>query len=1004
MNKVIKYVTTAVSVLAGFVGTATAADWRSDYWAAKKEAESTHKPMLTFWSSSGCGYCMKLENACKTDAFNAWADKKKMIMVHVVNDQDVKVDVRNDTKKFPYVRVYWPKEDGTVVDGRFSGRDGKMPVKSGDLCGQFTASIDYYTPGWNPDKPEPKPEPVGYIGGEFVVPGTEASHLEAITGITETVAVPLVRTNGVEFAATNILVAGDSAIDVVWQSGESEKMITVTTVGLAAGTELELTLKYGAAVHATSFVRIVDAPANSTDNPAWLDEDFDFGEWTMDLALAKQKTAAATGNAHTLVFFTGVQWCPWCLGLEKFVFATDEFKEWARTNQINLVLLDNPKRSANDKTSGDDLQVSAVANGAAPTLLRYGTGANGRSGAAYLSRKGIAKAAAEAKLLANHTMGYLDGAYCAPEALRTGYPTLILLDKAGEVKGRLNYQADSSAGKDADGAYFCDKDENMQRLKDLLALSECSDNMETDKYWSTTTLVHELGTQSETTLHVNESVNVYRLDGVDKQSVTFSAIADSAHYGVEFTVVRATVSTVKRIAADGTTIETVNVPSSAVVATGKGSLICDFVESGNYYLKVSSFGTARTEKYGSLSSSTVSFSSFGLPLDTDNEYVDKQVSSLSIPLSQSGTAVGVLTVSTTRRGRVTAKYSSSESTKTISLSGYWSEPDAYGTARMVATKSGVTVAMSLRADGTMAVELEDSAWGATALAGVVSMADIDYLRYYGLYTVALPVEGISAPISASTGAGTVIVKANSSSFRRTGKVACTVTFPDGKVTSGNGQLVMGEGGFANLTLFVKSGKNAMIIPMQIRPDAATLAPTHRAVVAQRDTKALWKCSNRTLEFSASCGIYGSTYNKSESLVDCCGSSLLAIAYDTSLVADSEVYGAISSVLGDSALLDVASNKFSLKERVSGMRISLSRSTGLVTGSTKLAFEDGKTVAVKIRAVVMPDWHDCGCFEDDEVVPLSVDLPFVFGGCAFSDKVSRQSVSRGFPVGFVAVDK
>ena len=45
--------------------------------------------------------------------------------------------------------------------------------------------------------------------------------------------------------------------------------------------------------------------------------------------------------------FTGSDWCGWCIRLDKAVFQTDEFKEWASENVI-LLELDFPRRKKLD--------------------------------------------------------------------------------------------------------------------------------------------------------------------------------------------------------------------------------------------------------------------------------------------------------------------------------------------------------------------------------------------------------------------------------------------------------------------------------------------------------------------------------------------------------------------------------------------------------------------------------------------------------------------------------
>ena len=65
-------------------------------------------------------------------------------------------------------------------------------------------------------------------------------------------------------------------------------------------------------------------------------------EWGDDYDAAL-KESSETGKP-ILANFTGSDWCPYCVKLEKEVFATDEFKEWAEKNAV-LLIVDFPRRS-----------------------------------------------------------------------------------------------------------------------------------------------------------------------------------------------------------------------------------------------------------------------------------------------------------------------------------------------------------------------------------------------------------------------------------------------------------------------------------------------------------------------------------------------------------------------------------------------------------------------------------------------------------------------------------
>jgi protein disulfide-isomerase len=60
------------------------------------------------------------------------------------------------------------------------------------------------------------------------------------------------------------------------------------------------------------------------------------------------KEAIAIGNKEKkplMMFFTGSDWCGWCIRLQKEVLLTPEFATWAKANVI-LVELDYPRRTA----------------------------------------------------------------------------------------------------------------------------------------------------------------------------------------------------------------------------------------------------------------------------------------------------------------------------------------------------------------------------------------------------------------------------------------------------------------------------------------------------------------------------------------------------------------------------------------------------------------------------------------------------------------------------------
>ncbi len=66
-------------------------------------------------------------------------------------------------------------------------------------------------------------------------------------------------------------------------------------------------------------------------------------EWTTDLPAAR--TQAGKEKKLVLVNFTGSDWCGWCKRLDKEVFSTKEFGDFAKDN-LALVEIDFPSRKA----------------------------------------------------------------------------------------------------------------------------------------------------------------------------------------------------------------------------------------------------------------------------------------------------------------------------------------------------------------------------------------------------------------------------------------------------------------------------------------------------------------------------------------------------------------------------------------------------------------------------------------------------------------------------------
>jgi thioredoxin-related protein len=90
--------------------------------------------------------------------------------------------------------------------------------------------------------------------------------------------------------------------------------------------------------------------------------------WTEDYAKALEK--AKTEKKNLLLDFTGSDWCGYCKLLDKEVFATAEFKSWAKDNVV-LVKVDFPHstpQTAKVKQQNSELKSQHPVNGY-PTVV-----------------------------------------------------------------------------------------------------------------------------------------------------------------------------------------------------------------------------------------------------------------------------------------------------------------------------------------------------------------------------------------------------------------------------------------------------------------------------------------------------------------------------------------------------------------------------------------------------------------------------------------------------------
>ena len=81
-----------------------------------------------------------------------------------------------------------------------------------------------------------------------------------------------------------------------------------------------------------------------------------------------------------LLFFTGSDWCGWCIRLQKEVLKTPEFATWAKENVV-LVELDYPRRTPQTpeiKKQNEELQMAFGIQGFPTIILANATTKEGK--------------------------------------------------------------------------------------------------------------------------------------------------------------------------------------------------------------------------------------------------------------------------------------------------------------------------------------------------------------------------------------------------------------------------------------------------------------------------------------------------------------------------------------------------------------------------------------------------------------------------------------------------
>ncbi len=209
------------------------------------------------------------------------------------------------------------------------------------------------------------------------------------------------------------------------------------------------------------------------------------GEWTMDHDTALRK--ARDEGRNVLVYFTGAWWCPHCQALERTTLVNPEWQAFVETNNLYLVMIDNPGRA-------DQYWC----------WLRETN---------YYENAGLTHEQAEA-IITNQYV--LQTAYAVPGAptntvkgisyLRIGYPTLIGLRPDGSRLGRFTPLNTTVSLEMA-----------MRNVRQILAADDWD---ETDNYYQGATYLAAPACEDEETpagthtLSENDAADWYAFDAI----------------------------------------------------------------------------------------------------------------------------------------------------------------------------------------------------------------------------------------------------------------------------------------------------------------------------------------------------------------------------------------------------------------------------------------------------------------------------------------------------------
>lgn len=698
------------------------------------------------------------------------------------------------------------------------------------------------------------------------------------------------------------------------------------------------------------------------------------GQWTMDYETARARAQVERRDIYLL--FTGSTWCPDCDTLQHQVMSTPQMQAYMETSDSYWVWLDLPSRRA---TNAVDYGWLCHTNTELFTLVQSETilARNRRLEAVYGAVKG----------------------YRTPETLNM--PTFVVCRPDGTYQGEVTHYRQST---DVTPEWFIGQ---IRRIwnDDAWDVQDNRVPCASDDTAASATLltnIIEIAGLQEHTLSPTDMVDWYSFIAQPGRTYIFSA-AGRLLEG-QATLPPGVLAIAVYTEANAAVPAAVAVGSLAEPRTVSWEL--NQALPTKTYVKVSG-------GFASVAGYTFSFSRTAA--ETPVAHIVRGAEGAVVDVNDSARVAGLLTLSISRTGRMSAKYRSAGRTVSFRAKGFWQSVDGDGLLTAGLAQGDYRLVVHMSGPGEIYAVLVDPAYE-QPLAATLNVAawsrDNPAAAYAGYYLVSFQPETVTGAL-APRGYSYMTVLLKPSALRH-GKVTYAGKLADGTSFSGSTVLQPLEDGTAQMTLFARKGRSIIAGRFAIDPDAAESRLDNPSVFSVCGcTNPYWshEAFQAATSFDVALDVTGVYYDSAESLAD----HYTVYADDRPLYLMTTDPAPVSAVHGPAEAvpllaLTVADHALTIapgNENPTMTRLSFSRRTGIFRGTFRIPFVDptgrAKRVLARYEGVVLPGWVggdgcDLGCGEE---VPEAPVRPFGAGAYWFRDLAPLDGAAGPRTVRFTA---